>query len=193
MQGGSLAEVDWDKRYREGFYSGVLEPHDLIKRFWQEIPKGTVIDIAMGAGRDAAFLSGKGYKVIGIERSKEAIKVFQQEFVDQSSREVICIIGDAGLLPLKDHVAEGITVFYFLIREIMVEIKAILKRGGILIYETFLKRQNRIDRWRNPEYLLDDGELYSYFDDFEILHYEEVILRGEKKDKAIARFVGRKI
>ncbi|MCX8111294.1 MAG: class I SAM-dependent methyltransferase [Syntrophorhabdaceae bacterium] len=187
-----MVEIDWDRRYRDGFYSGALEPHDLIKRFWNEIPKGTVIDIAMGTGRDAAFLSKKGYNVIGLERSYEAIKIFQREFMEQT-KGVFCIIGDAGLLPFKDNVAEGITVFYFLIREIMGEIKAKLRKGGILIYETFLKRQNKIDRWRNPDYLLDDGELYSYFVDFELLHYEEVISRGEKKDKAIARFVGRKI
>ncbi|HPP06969.1 MAG TPA: class I SAM-dependent methyltransferase [Syntrophorhabdaceae bacterium] len=184
--------VDWDRRYREGFYNGVLEPHDLIKRFYHEIPRGVVIDIAMGTGRDAVFLSDKGYSVIGIERSKEAIKVFQREFGGKH-KEVSCIIGDADFLPFKDDIAEGVTIFYFLIREIMGNIKAILKKGGILIYETFLKRQNIIDRWRNPEYLLEDGELYSYFSDFELLFYEEVISRGRKKDKVIARFVGRKI
>jgi len=187
-----LGEVDWDRRYREGFYNGVLEPHDLIKRFYHEIPKGVVIDIAMGTGRDAAFLSAKGYNVIGIEKSREAIKVFQREFGGHHGG-VSCIIGDADFLPFRDNIAQGVVVFYFLIRGIMGDIKAMLKKGGILIYETFLKRQNTIDRWRNPEYLLNDGELYSYFSDLELLFYEEVISRAGKKDKAIARFVGRKI
>ncbi len=192
MPGGFLGEVDWDRRYREGFYNGVLEPHDLIKRFYHEIPKGVVIDIAMGTGRDAAFLSAKGYNVIGIEKSREAIKVFQREFGGHHGG-VSCIIGDADFLPFRDNIAQGVVVFYFLIRGIMGDIKAMLKKGGILIYETFLKRQNTIDRWRNPEYLLNDGELYSYFSDLELLFYEEVISRAGKKDKAIARFVGRKI
>ena len=75
----------------------------------------------------------------------------------------------------------------------MDEIKTILKKGGVLIYETFLKRQNLTGGWQNPRYLLDDGELYSYFSEFELLYYEEVILREGEKDKAIARFVGRKL
>jgi len=67
-----------------------------------------------------------------------------------------------------------------------------LKKGGIIIYETYLRRQNEIDRWRNPEYLLEDGELFVYFKDFEILLYEELITEKEGKKKAIARLVGRK-
>lgn len=189
MQGGFLELIDWDRRYREGFYNGVLDAHNLLKSFYREIRQGVVIDIAMGTGRDAAFLSEKGYRVIGLERSTEAIRVFQERFKAQVS----CIIGDANLLPFKRDIAEGVIVFYFLIREIMDEIKTILKKGGVLIYETFLKRQNLTGGWRNPRYLLDDGELYSYFSEFELLYYEEVILREGEKDKAIARFVGRKL
>ena len=42
-------------------------------------------------------------------------------------------------------------------RDIMKEVKALLKKDGILIYETFLKRQNSVDGPRNRDYLLDDG------------------------------------
>ena len=83
-------------------------------------------------------------------------------------------------------------VFYFLQREAIDEIKALLKKGGILIYETYLKRQNDIDRPRNPAYLLDDGELIGYFKGFELLFYEEIIENSGGKRKAIARAVGRK-
>jgi tellurite methyltransferase len=181
--------TDWDKRYREGFYNGANDPHELLKRFWQVIPRGRIIDIAMGNGRDAGFLTDKGFDMYGIERSMEAIKIAGQSSINSVS--IIC--GDAGLLPFKHDIAEGIIVFYFLLRNIMGDITGILKKGGVLIYETFLKRQNNIDRWRNPDFLLDDGELISYFKRFEILFYEETILTSkEGKRKAIARFVGRK-
>jgi ubiquinone/menaquinone biosynthesis C-methylase UbiE len=180
--------TDWNKRYKEGFYDGASDPHELLKRFCHVIPRGWIIDIAMGNGRDAVFLADKGFDVCGLEKSTEAIKIAGQSAKDNLS--IIC--GDAGLLPFKNNSAEGIVVFYFLLRSIMGDISNILKKGGVLVYETFLKRQNDIDRHRNPDFLLDDGELISYFKKFEILFYEETISISEGKSRAIARFVGRK-
>lgn len=180
--------TDWDKRYREGFYDGAKDPHNLLRTFWPVIPKGRVIDIATGNGRNAAFLANKGFDVYGIEKSAEAIKI-----AGQTKNNISIICGDAGFLPFKNNSAEGVLVFYFLLRSMMNEITNILKQGGILIYETFLKRQNDIDRWRNPDFLFDDGELISYFRKFENLFYEETISTSEGKRRATARFVGRKI
>jgi len=180
--------TDWDKRYKEGFYNGASDPHELLKRFWHVIPRGRIIDIAMGNGRDAIFLADKGFDVYGLEKSTEAIKIAGQSAKDNLS--IIC--GDAGFLPFQNNSADGVIVFYFLLRNIMGDITNILKKGGVLIYETFLKRQNDIDRHRNPDFLLDDGELISYFRGFEILFYEETISISGGKSKAIARFAGRK-
>lgn len=180
--------TDWDKRYKEGFYDGASDPHELLKRFWHAMPGGRVIDIAMGNGRDAIFLADKGFDVCGIEQSMEAIKIARQS----AKKNLSIICGDAGFLPFKQDTAEGILVFYFLLRNTMADIISILKKGGVLVYETFLKRQNDIDRRRNPDFLLDDGELISYFRGFEILFYEETISISEGKSRAIARLVGRK-
>lgn len=184
-------EPDWDKRYREGFYRDAVEPHELLVKYWHMIPKGLVLDVAMGYGRDGNFLSHRGYHVIGIERSIEAIRLYKETFKHQDIN-MTCILGDANHLPFKKDSVEGIMVFYFLLRNIMDILKDILKKGGIIIYETFLKRQNELDKYRNPEYLLGDGELYGYFKEFHILLYEELITEKRGKKKAIARLVGRK-
>jgi len=180
--------TDWDKKYREGFYDGADDPHELLKRFWQNIPKGRVIDIAMGNGRDALFLADRGFDVYGIDKSTEAIKIAS----NMTNKSVSIICGDAGFLPFKYNSSEGVLVFYFLLRSIIGDIINILKKGGVLVYETFLRRQNNVDRRRNPDFLLDDGELISYFRSFDILFYEETILTLKGKEKATARFVGRK-
>ncbi|MCX5799102.1 MAG: class I SAM-dependent methyltransferase [Proteobacteria bacterium] len=183
--------VDWDKRYREGFYDGATEPHELLKRYWPAIPKGRVIDIAMGNGRDALFLAEKGHNVYGFEKSSEAIKIAKGATPDKGYNITI-VSGDANALPFKRGSIDGAIVFYFLLRDIMGEIAGLLKQGGILIYETFLKRQNTIDAWRNPEHLLEDGELISYFRELDLLFYEETVSLSEGKKRALARFVGMK-
>jgi tellurite methyltransferase len=183
-----LAYPDWDKRYKNGSYGGSENPHALLSRFWPVIPKGRVIDVAMGSGRNALFLAGKGFAVCGIEKSSEAIKIARGALDERAA----IIRGDAEYLPFRRESAEGVLVFYFLLRSVMGDIITILKKGGVVIYETFLKRQNEIDRSRNSEYLLDDGELLSFFRGFDLLFYEETFsVTGERK-RAVAKLVGRK-
>ena len=183
--------VDWNRRYKEGFYSGATEPHALLKQFWPTIPGRHVADIAMGSGRDALFLSEKGFFVTGLEGSVEAIKI-SKETMALKNLFVWPVLGDAKALPYRKNSFDCIIIFYFLQREAIDETKALLKKGGIFIYETYLKRQDYIDRPRNPAHLLDDGELIGYFSGFELLFYEEIIENNGGKKKAVARAVGRK-
>jgi tellurite methyltransferase len=183
--------VDWNKRYREGFYGGTVDPHSIVAEFWTAIPGRYVADIAMGSGRDALFLCERGFFVTGLEGSTEAIKI-ARETMAQRNLVIYPVLGDARRPPYRKSAFDCILIFYFLERKIVDEIRALLKKGGIFMYETFLKRQNNVDRPRNPDYLLDDGELIRYFEGFELLFYEETIVSSGGKRRAIARAVGRK-
>jgi tellurite methyltransferase len=186
-----METVDWDKRYREGFYNGATNPHHLLQRFWGMIPEGRVVDIAMGNGRNSLFLARKGYVVCGFDRSWEALVIARDTSIGDG-RAIPLVFGDAGRLPFKKGSMAGVIVFHFLLRKIMEELVGLLREGGVIIYETFLKRQNAIDRHRNPDFLLDDGELLCHFKDLELLFYEETLSGSEGRKRALARFVGRK-
>lgn len=186
-----MAVADWDRKYREGFYDGPVEPHPLLQRFWRLIPEGPVIDIAAGTGRDSLFLAERGFSVCAVERSKEAICIARQNLAAHQ-RQVLLVCGDANELPIKKGAATGAIVFYFLLRGAMDQISALIKKDGILIYETFLRRQNALDRQRNPDYLLSDGELAAYSTGLDLIFYEETVSLVAGKKKALARMVGRK-
>jgi tellurite methyltransferase len=184
--------VDWDNRYREGFYSGNLEPHPFLKRFCAALPRGgRVADIAMGNGRDLLFLASQGFDCYGLERSWEALKIARED-ASRRNLPLNIVMGDAGWLPFREASFDGLLVFYFLERSILANLVTLLRPGGLLIYETFLKRQNSIDRPRNPDYLLDDAELVGRFPGIELLFYEEGIFRFDGKQRALARLAGRK-
>jgi tellurite methyltransferase len=183
--------VDWDERYRWGFTDHHTEPHGLLARFYQVMPKGRVLDVAMGAGRDGLFLAQRGYEVYGLERSMEAIRLAGRGSLEAGAR-LFPVQGDAAALPFREDSMDGIIVFYFLLRESLGDLLRALKGGGAFIYETFLKRQNEIDRHRNPDYLLGDGELIELFRPLELLHYEEGVCWRNGKEKAVAQYVGRK-
>lgn len=183
--------VDWDQRYRERHSCSIRGPHGLLVRFAQHIPNGLVVDIASGSGRDLLFLAERGFSAVGLERSGEAIRL-AREAAQQAPSLLTLIQADASELPLKQGSAEGVIIFYFLLRGIASEVIGLLRKGGILICETFLKRQNQIDRWRNPDHLLDDGELFHLFGELEPIFYEEGIKTEEGRAKATAQYVGRK-
>ena len=145
----------------------------------------------MGNGRNAIFLAGKGYGVCGLDRSLGALRIAKKSMTEKS-QSISLILGDAGNLPFKAGSLSGVVVFYFLLRNIIEEMINLLQKGGVLMYETFLRKQNAIDRHRNPEYLLEDGELITYFKGFDILFYEEAIVDTQKGRRAVAKFVGRK-
>jgi SAM-dependent methyltransferase len=196
--------VDWDKKYRNGYCDGDTEPHDLLQKFWQAIPGKQVIDVAMGSGRNSIFLAEKSFCVYGLEKSMEATRIAKKT-TESAGNPISIIYGDAAAMPFKDNSADCVIVFYFLLRDIMRDIPDMLRKGGMLIYETFLKRQNEVEIYkantaskrgglhqRNPDYLLEDGELISYFRDFQLLFYEETISTSMNNRRATAKFVGRK-
>ncbi len=183
--------ADWDARYREGVHEGPRDPHELLTRFEPLIPQGMVIDVASGTGTDIIFLSGKGHPVCGLDRSGEGLGI-ARENSGREGKSIHLVQGDALALPFREGSASGVIVFNFLQREIMGEIVNLLQKGGILIYETLLKRQNRIEWWGNPDYLLEDGELLDWFIALDLLFYEEKIISFEGKKRVVARYAGRR-
>ena len=183
--------MDWNERYREGFYPEEMEPHNLVKEFWGEISGRHVLDIAMGSGRNALFLAKKGFLVTGIDSSHEAIKR-TCESMHRDNIKMWPVMGDAMHLPYRAGVFDCVMMFYFLQRQVMQNIKMLVKQRGIFMYETFLLRQNRVDRQRNPDHLLRDGELIDYLEGFDLLCYEELAQEHNNRTKIIAKAVGKK-
>ena len=185
-------EPDWDTRYRESSHRETRQAHGLVRQFAGLIPRNLpVIDVAMGQGADLLFLALSGFRAYGLERSKEAIRLAAEK-AGREGVEMECILGDACALPFKPGSAGGVLVFYFLEREIMDQLTRLLAPGGILLYETFLKRQDGMDRPRDPRYLLEDGELFDAFRGLELLLYEEGLFTSGGKRRALARYAGRK-
>ncbi len=180
---------DWDDRYRKGFYDGADDPHDLLVRYGH-LFTGRVADIAMGSGRDAMFLASRGLPVTGIERSWEGLRL-AREAMAARGYSIGMVQGDAARLPFRSGSFQGVIVFYFLMREIVPDIAAVLDRGGILMYETFLKAGE--DHPRNPAFLLDKGELPALFPGFEPIYYDEGFREHKGRVRATAQLVARKI
>lgn len=167
-----------------------LEPAQFLVENMGLLPRGRVLDVAMGNGRNAIYLAKAGFEVEGVDMSSEAVNTALE-----SSRKAGVTIGAyvADLesnYQIKKSAYDVIICFNYLQRSLIPQIKDGLKRGGMVVYETFIIDQAQFGRPRNPDYLLKHNELLDMFHDFRCLRYREGIIENKK---AVASIIAQKL
>jgi tellurite methyltransferase len=173
-----------------------LEPARLLLQyahlFTSVRPPGPILDLACGDGHNGVFLAQQGLPVVCCDRSQEALA---------GARKLASALGVAvklwqvdleqeGINPLGEDVYGGAVIFRFLHRPLIPCIKKSLRKGGIVVYETFTTDQAKLGKPRNPRFLLKHGELINWFERWEILHAFEGI--DGSPPRAIGQLVARK-
>lgn len=145
------------------------------------LPKGRVLDVAMGRGRNAIYLAGLGFEVEGVDISHEALN---DAFASAKAAGVCIRIREMDLektgVSLGDVAFDGIICFNYLYRPLIPILKNALRPGGVMVYETYIVDQVKFGRPRNPKHLLKHNELLEFFRDFRVLQYREGIFEHRK-------------
>ena len=149
-------------------------------------PNAKVLDLACGFGRNGKYLAAQRHEVSFLDKNREALAEIKQQLPECDIIEADLECDNPYQLPQNQY--DAIVVFRYLHRPLMPEIVNTLKPSGIIVYETFNHRQAEIGRPRNPDFLLQDGELASHFPNFEICHQFDGF---DKNQQAfISQFVG---
>jgi len=62
--------ISWDERYGKAEYFYGTEPNDFLRRWSSEIrPRGEVLCLAEGEGRNAVFLAEQGFRPLALDQS----------------------------------------------------------------------------------------------------------------------------
>jgi tellurite methyltransferase len=173
-----------------------IKPADLlisyVSLFIEGTINGPILDLACGDGRNGIFLVKKGLEVICCDVSEGALKSTKQlaalQGVDIETWRVD--LEKNGTNPLTEDCYGGIVIFRYLHRPLISCIKKALKKGGVLLYETYTVRQPQFGKPNNPDFLLKPEELRNWFSDWDIIHYFEGIKENPKR--AVAQIVCRK-
>ncbi len=64
----------WDARYQSNEYAYGTEPNDFLRENEKLLPKGKVLCLAEGEGRNAVYLAKHGYQVTAVDLSTQGIK-----------------------------------------------------------------------------------------------------------------------
>jgi len=174
---------------------GKKDPNPLLVKFSSLLKgkdlQGPVLDLACGRGQNGLFLAGLDLPVILADGSPEALKEARGAAEERGLKVEFWEINlETGENPLPKEYYRGILVFRYLHRPLIPYLRQGIRKGGILIYETFTIDQPKYGRPHNPDYLLKTGELAGWFKDWEILHYFEGLL--ENPPRAMAQIVCRK-
>lgn len=127
---------------------------------------GTVLDVACGRGRNARWLAQRGHTVIGVDRDPEAVAA------SAPYGEIVQADIENGPWPFAGRRFDAVVVTKYLWRPLMPTLLESLEPGGVLIYETFGVGNEQYNTPRNPDFLLQPGELLRWCADLDIVAYE---------------------
>lgn len=153
------------------------------------LPEGRVLDVAMGRGLNAVYLAGLGFQVEGVDISPDAVSE-ALAFAKDQGIGIDARVVDLEKEPCISHDSYDVIIcFRYLQRSLIPHIKAGLREGGIVVYETYTIDQERFGKPKNPDYLLKYNELLNMFRDFHCIRYHEGIFEN---NRAVAGIIARK-
>ncbi len=162
----------WDNRYATGTYSSA-KPHKLLIDLSEKLKAGKDLDLACGTGRNAIFLAEKGFQVTAVDNSAVGIEIAKQRAQEKDlTIDFRAADLENGEFAIKENAYDLICDFYYLQRNLFAKMKKGVKSGGIVISAIHIYGAGE----EEGRFLLKEGELKEFFDDFEILHYHETSL-----------------
>jgi SAM-dependent methyltransferase len=132
-----------------------VEPSAWVRRFAPLIPQGEVLDLACGAGRHSMLLASLGYRVCALDRDAAALRNMTGPGIMPMQYD----LENGAAWPFAAARFTGIVVTNYLHRPLFPAILASMAPGGVLIYETFARGNERYGKPSNPDFLLKSGEL----------------------------------
>jgi tellurite methyltransferase len=183
----------WDLKYRERKFDPGQQANTILKKYLRFFPGGKALDLAAGEGRNAVFLAEHGLDVEAVDISRTALDRAKRSALSRGVRiKTIAADLDAFIFPEEKY--DLILDFYFLDRRLIPGIKRSLKKGGVVVFETYTTDQRDMAAGgpSKTKYLLKPNELLRLFQGFHILFYREGIFREEGKRRAIASLIAKK-
>lgn len=151
---------EWNARYRIREQLND-EPAPLLVQAVADLVPGRALDLACGAGRNAVWLARRGWDVVALDGSSEAIRIAreQEPRIDARVRD----LETGAPLPFDDQSFDLVAILFYLHRPLFEEAKRVLRPGGTVVCAIRMRGRYRVT----------PGELAAAFDGFEIVHTNE--------------------
>ncbi len=149
-------------------------------------PGGAILDVACGGGRHARWFAQLGFEVDAVDRDA-ALFVAPPPGVALLQADL-----ETGPWPYAGRCFDAIVVTHYLHRPLLPILVASLEPGGVLLYETFARGNERFGKPSNPDFLLAPGELLEAVRGMlRVLGYEDLVV-DEPRPAALQRICARR-
>jgi 2-polyprenyl-3-methyl-5-hydroxy-6-metoxy-1,4-benzoquinol methylase len=137
----------WDERYSVDQYVYGKDPNTFLRDNVDSIPKGRVLSIAEGEGRNAVFLAQQGYAVTAVDASRVGLQK-ARKLAQENGIEIEFIHADLVSYGLGNEQWDGIVSIFCPLpsaarKEFYKKLPASLKPGGVFILEAYTPDQLR--------------------------------------------------
>jgi tellurite methyltransferase len=188
----------WDEKHRQQLGRDE-QPSTILAELLPLLPVGAALDLACGTGRNALLLAAR-QPVTAVDTSTVALDATERLALHRGvpvSRGARIEAAETGLQLVRadlenSEIAAGdfslIVCIKYLQRSLFRTIARALAPGGMLLFETYTKAQLAFATGpRNPENLLDPGELCAAFPELQTLFCREL-----RAGSAIASLLARR-
>jgi SAM-dependent methyltransferase len=101
----------WDERYSAEEYAYGKTPNEFLEANYSVIPKGNVLCLAEGEGRNAVFLAKQGYSVTAVDASQVGLQK-AQKLAEEQGVSIEYIHADLAVFDIGENRWEGIVSIF---------------------------------------------------------------------------------
>ena len=135
------------------------------------LPKGKVLDIAMGEGRNGVYLATQGFEVLGLDISEKGLAK-AHNLAKKNNVTIETKVVDLESFTLKPNSYDVILCTYYMQKDLFKQFKSALKPGGMIVVETYnvdyLKYAQFSRKWA-----LDTNEMLNIFKGLRVIRYQD--------------------
>jgi tellurite methyltransferase len=187
-----LSQADilrWDAKYAGENKPCSAEPDAELITYAPLFPQnGRALDLACGTGKNALFLAQQGLDVDAIDGSVEALNRLRASVQSSGVAQRIQILqADLDNYVLPESHYDLILVVRYLKQNLLSDLVAALKPGGILVYKTFNRNILKQRPGFNLAYTIETDELIEAFPCIEVITDNR-----ENTNSVYAFMIGRK-
>ena len=135
----------WDERYSAEEYAYGTNPNNFLEANVSSIPKGQVLSLAEGEGRNAVFLAKQGYSVTAVDSSLVGLNK-ARKLAEENGVIVEFIHTDLAEYDLGENKWDGIVSIFCPLpssirKQLHKKVEAALKRNGVFLLEAYTPAQ----------------------------------------------------